>query len=264
MKFMGLSSSERNQLKQEIVSPQARLKLTRLLRYATEHEELNIRIMGRNRAVNIARSVLGLWTYTLKPDDWGDYQPVEYAWHEGELEAVMTRPETPNLIDTLADLIQNKILNVDEVNQVLQTDNVSVRFEESYSDTYSDHCVKPNVLTLQEIEERQVEDEHPNIRILFARMDRALEDKDTSGVLHASATIFETMAKIIVNRPTIENQTLKSFFERYKIDSNLPVPLLDYILSIYEKRNIEPLAGHGSTTPPTTGLFHSKNGLEGI
>ena len=59
------------------------------------------------------------------------------------------------------------------------------------------------------------------------------------------------MAKIIVNLPTIENQTLKSFFERYKIDSNLPVPLLDYILSIYEKRNIEPLAGHGSTTPPT-------------
>lgn len=247
MKFIGLSSSERSQLHQEIVSPQARLKLTRLLRYATEHEEPDIRIILRNRAVNIARSVLGLWTYTLKADDWGDYHTAEYAWHDGELEAVMTRPETPDLIDTLADLLQNRLLSIDEVNQVLQTDNVSVRFETSDFD----NCIKPNILTLQEIEEQQVEDEHPNIRILFSRMDRALEDKDTSGVLHASASILETMAKITVNRPTIENQTLKSFFERYKKDSKLPTPLIDYILSIYDRRNTEPLAGHGSTATPT-------------
>lgn len=92
---------------------------------------------------------------------------------------------------------------------------------------------------------------HPNIQILFDRMDDAIRRDDYPGVLHASANIFETLAKDIVGIPSIQDQTLKSFFERYRKDSTLPNEILNYILDIYESRNTTPLAGHGSTRTPS-------------
>ncbi len=91
---------------------------------------------------------------------------------------------------------------------------------------------------------------HPNIHKLIERMDNALERDDYPGVLHASANIFETLAKDIVGIPSVQDQTLKSFFERYREDSTLPSEILDYILAIYESRSTTPLAGHGSTKTP--------------
>jgi hypothetical protein len=88
---------------------------------------------------------------------------------------------------------------------------------------------------------------HPNIQILIGRMDDALRRDDYPGVLHASASIFETLAKDIVGLPSVQGQTLKSFFERYRKDSTLPTEVLNYVLDIYESRNVTPLAGHGST-----------------
>lgn len=92
---------------------------------------------------------------------------------------------------------------------------------------------------------------HANIAILVDRMDSNLERDDYAGVLHCSASIFETMAKDIVGIPAVQNQTLKSFFDRYRKDSALPEGILDYIISIYQERNVMPLAGHGSTQTPT-------------
>lgn len=91
---------------------------------------------------------------------------------------------------------------------------------------------------------------HPNIKILIERMDTAFERQDFSEVIHASASIFETMAKDIINISSIQSQPLKSFFDRYRIDSGLPSEILDYILGVYEARNVTPLAGHGSTETP--------------
>jgi hypothetical protein len=91
------------------------------------------------------------------------------------------------------------------------------------------------------------EGEHPNIRILLDRMTRSLYACDPTAVLHASASVFETLAQDIIGLANIKDQTLASFFERYRKDSNLPNEILDYILSIYKRRNTEPLAGHGST-----------------
>jgi hypothetical protein len=92
---------------------------------------------------------------------------------------------------------------------------------------------------------------HQNIQVLLDRMDDTLRRNDYSGVLHASVSIFETMAKDVVGLPTVENKTLKSFFDRYRKDSSLPNEILDYILSIYDLRSITPLASHGSTKTPT-------------
>jgi hypothetical protein len=92
---------------------------------------------------------------------------------------------------------------------------------------------------------------HPNIIVLLERMDDALLRSDYAGVLHASASVFETVAKEIVGIPTVQDKTLKQFFDRYKNDSSLPPEILNYIKSVYEKRNTTPLAGHGSIQIPT-------------
>jgi hypothetical protein len=91
---------------------------------------------------------------------------------------------------------------------------------------------------------------HPNIAVLMGRMNDAFARDDYAGVLHASASIFETMAKDVVGIPSVQNQTLKSFFDRYRKDSTLPSEILDYILAVYDARNATPLAGHGSTQIP--------------
>lgn len=99
-------------------------------------------------------------------------------------------------------------------------------------------------------------DEHPNIRILLDRMTRSLYACDHSAVLQASASVFETLAKDIIALDSIENQSLGSFFELYRKKSNFPKEILDYILSIYNRRSTEPLAGHGSTNAPN--ITHSE------
>ncbi|OQW38988.1 MAG: hypothetical protein A4S08_08600 [Proteobacteria bacterium SG_bin4] len=93
-------------------------------------------------------------------------------------------------------------------------------------------------------------DLHPNISLLMDRMINAFENEDPSGVLHASASIFETMAKSITAIDTVQSKSLGSFFERYRKESMIPQEILNYIQSIYIRRNTEPLAGHGSTALP--------------
>jgi hypothetical protein len=158
----------------------------------------------------------------------------------------MRRPNTTQLVEILADIIQENLLDIDIINEILVEDGTSIFFEvENYTNN-----VKVYITPIEEIEDVKDSDEHPNIRKLVKRMDNALADKDYSAVLHTSATIFETLAKDVVGLATVENQTLGGFFDRYRRDSSLPQPILDYILEIYKKRNTEPLAGHGSTQPP--------------
>ena len=90
-----------------------------------------------------------------------------------------------------------------------------------------------------------------NIRTLVARMDTSYDSNDYANVLHSSASIFETMAKEIIGIATIQDKTLKSFFDRYRADSKLPSEILDYILATYDARNTTALAGHGSLKVPT-------------
>ena len=82
-------------------------------------------------------------------------------------------------------------------------------------------------------------------------MDASYAAKDFSAVLHVSACVFETLAKDVTQNPSVNNQPLGSFFDSYKKKSLLPEPILDYMLAIYKNRNTEPLAGHGSLTPPS-------------
>lgn len=89
------------------------------------------------------------------------------------------------------------------------------------------------------------------ITVLIPRMETAFERGDYSSVMHSSASIFETMAKHIINKPTIQDQSFGSFFESYKNNSSLPPEIVEYIYQIYKTRGSMPLAGHGSTAEPT-------------
>lgn len=247
MAFQGLKLKDRKKLETEVISNGARLRLTRMIRNHCVSKESNVELIRRNSYINVVNSVLGLPIYRLEPDDWGQYENEEFGWHYGETELIMRRPDTSQLIEALGDMLQQRMLDVKGVNDILSDDNVSVRFQAQGFD----EDISVQIFSENEIEEEETEGEHPNIRLLTARMDRTFEDEDYAGVLHASATIFETLAKLVFDNPSVENQTLAAFFDGYRNRSALPAPLLDYILETYKRRNVEPLAGHGGTIPPT-------------
>lgn len=247
MYFMGLSKADKKKLEAEVISNEARLKLTRLMRKACQSNDSNVTLINRNRYINIARTVLGLPIYRLEPDDMGMYMNEEFGWHLAETELVMRRPDTAQLVEILGDMVQENMLDFGAVNRILAEDNSSVRF---VSEGF-DEDVAVSILSEDEIEEDSDDADHPNIRLLIERMDTAFGQKDYAGVLHASANVFETLAKLVFNNPNVENQTLAAMFDGYRKRSELPAPLLDYILETYQRRNSEPLAGHGATKPPT-------------
>lgn len=244
-----LSKEDKVHLEEEFVSTEARLRLTRLLREVTDHKDQEIRTIQINRAANVARAVLGLPIYRLHSGGEEYYMPVEHAWHYGELELIMRRPSTSQIAETIADLVRARILGVADVNAVLEDEKIGFRI---IGESHADACVQ--VASVEELDDKESDAEHPNIRTLLKRMDVLLEERDTSGVLHASATIFETLAKDVVNNPQVANETLGSFIEQYRKKSALAGPLLDFMFRVYKRRNTEPLAGHGHLSEPTVTL----------
>lgn len=244
---MGLKKSERTKLESEVISNDARLKLTRMIRKRCDSSDANVGLINRNHYINIARTVQGLPIYRLEPDDMGMYQSEEFGWHMAETELAMRRPSSAELIEILGDMLQEGMLDLGAVNDILGGENVSVRFEAKGFDD----DISVRLLSETEIEEEEDAAEHPNIRLLTARMEAAFAEKDFAAVLHASASIFETLAKLVFDNPSVENETLGGMFGGYRKRSELPEPVLDYILETYQRRNREPLAGHGATKPPT-------------
>jgi len=240
-----LTSDDVRALELEIVSQDLKIFLTReLQRKITSDEFPEHDIIRQNEIINKSRSIAGLPVYVLEGDLDGYFHPAENAWHNGEFQLVFRRLSTIQFIEFMGDLIQNGYFDRSKINEYLEQDNVSFRFGDN-----EDGELAVEVFPLDKVESGETP-EQPNIRVVARRMDDALKQDDYAGVLHASAVIFETMAKDIVGISTVQNQTLKSFFERYRKDSLLPNEILDYILNVYDSRSTEPLAGHGSTKTP--------------
>lgn len=244
--YKGLPPATRKELEFEVVSDSVRLNIARLFRAVTRREEGNsdVEIILKNRIVNIARQVEGLPLYRLETDD-EYYYPPEKAWHFAELELVTRRPDAATLIEILCDLLEEELLDLDDVNDVFAGDNSRLLF------CKDSEGAKVRVTSVNDIPDDDVSSEHPNIRKLIHRMETLLGDEDWAGVLHACASVFETLAKDVIGNPSIENKTLGSFFDSYKKRSELSEPVLEMIKSIYDRRGSEPLAGHGQTKPPT-------------
>lgn len=250
MPFMRLTTKQKVSLELEVVPQEARLELTRLIRFACGTSEGEITLLRENEFINIANQVLGNPIYLLNGDDWGEYHPAEYAWHHGQRELIMRIPSTPQLAEILADYLQEGMLATEQVNEILERHGCGFFFEEVQSRHDDSKIIKPKVQPIDSIDEADLNTDHPNVRKLVARMDAAVTAKDFPGVLHASASVFETLAKDVMQNPGVNNQTLASFFDGYRKKSLLPDPLLDYMLQVYKDRNVTPLAGHGSLTAP--------------
>lgn len=241
--FKGLSKEQKSKLEYEVISDSCRLKIARLFRDKTNVSDSDKQIILINRIVNIARQVEGLSICKLESDDDGSYYLSEKAWHFGELELITRRETTCELIETLCDLVSASIITSEEINEIFDCEKLGI--------SVMDNSDEITVDIVDDFPEDQYEEEHPNIRILIKRMDLLLENSDYPGVLHASASIFETHAKSIINQKSIENKSLGSFFDKYRKKLKLPESFIDEIKALYSLRNTEPLAGHGSTRMPT-------------
>src|SRR5437016_2971507 len=96
----------REQLELEVVSTEARLRLTRLLRKAVRGSgtgSAQVELIRANKIINLANAVLGRPIYPLDASE--EYEPAEYAWHNGELELLMRRPDSAQLFETLVDFV---------------------------------------------------------------------------------------------------------------------------------------------------------------
>lgn len=233
------------ELEKEVISVELRVHLTRLLEKKLKERKSDHHIIFMNSLINASRSLIGKTIWVLEPGEMG-YEDEEYAWHYGEFHLLFRRLSTPQLAEYLCDLIDQSWFTAEELNELMKQEGASFRFFQTPNQPGVELL---DIKILEEMEEENA-NAHPNIRLLIKRMEAALDSRDVSGVLHASASIFETLAKDIVPLQSIQNQTLKSFFDRYRKDSKLPPKLLDYILEIYDARNTEPLAGHGSTARP--------------
>ncbi|MBD1915611.1 MULTISPECIES: hypothetical protein [Cyanophyceae] len=239
-----LSEEDKRRLEYEVVSQDLRVYLTRLIERNLDFAKNGL--INRNWLVNRSRTLAGKTIYVLSANDWGDYENFEYAWHNGEFELCLRRLDTPGLIELLCETLEHGWLDASTLNQSLEQEDSSFRFRQEHGDLAVD------VFSIEQLEEDAPDvGEHPNIRVLVKRMDTGLESKDYSAVLHASASIFETLAKHIVGTSSIQNQSLGSFFARYQRDSQLPPELQAKVIAVYNARNTTPLAGHGSTETPT-------------
>lgn len=239
-----LTEDQVKQLEYEVISQEFSIWMTRkLLIWSEDVEYIEQIISKKNKIINLSRTISGGKIYPLISDDMGGYDQVEYDWHESHFHLICRDLSTIELIEFISHLINFGLFSIKKINSFLVKDNASFRY-----------IMKGNSLSIEIFPSIDTElDEgvhHPNIRTLVNRMEKALRDKDFSNVLHASASVFETMAKDIVSKPSIQNKSLKSFFNKYRQESTLPNEILDFILKMYEKRNVEPLAGHGSLDKP--------------
>ncbi|MDI5887603.1 hypothetical protein [Flavobacterium yafengii] len=246
MKFpMYLEDGQIEQLEYEVLSKDFYIYLTRFFNHwCEETNDFASMVMRKNKLINLSRSVSGGKIYTLNVDDWGEFMSEELAWHESHFFLIFRDLSIFEFIEFAGDLIKLDYCKPRFLNDLLKKEGASFKFY------YSESKLKIEILSIEEIEKANLNSEHINIRTLVNRMDVAYEQNDFASVLHSSASIFETMAKDIIGIETIQDKTLKSFFDRYKTDSKLPTEVLDYILATYDKRNITSLAGHGSLTIP--------------
>lgn len=230
-------------LEYEVLSQDFYIRLTRdLLDFCEECLEMDNMIISRkNRLINLSRTISGRNIYVLESDDDGQYINAEHSWHNGMFFLIFRSLNTIQFIEFMFELFKLNLFKIDYINSLLINENASFRFIENGID----------VFPFEELDDTISEETHPNIRYLIKRMDNAFNEEDYSLVLLTSATIFETMAKDIIGIDSIQNESLGSFFERFKKDTSIPKEIVEYIIQTYNKRSKEPLSGHGSIKTPT-------------
>ncbi|TSD39689.1 hypothetical protein FFI94_033350 [Rhodococcus sp. KBS0724] len=202
-------------------------------------------IIFYNSVINSANNITGRQLYVLEGDGYGSFEPVEIAWHDGEIGAAIRAMSAAEIAEFAAEMVTQRYLDLQATNEVFEVFNFGARIRRSHGTT------SVEVLEFTDLDQQIEESAHPNIRMLFERAEHCLEREDYAGVLGATASAMEALAKETVGTDSVSNQSLGGFFEGYKRASKLPDPVADYILEIYNKRNTDANAGHGSLLETT-------------
>lgn len=211
---------------------------------AAESDEIH-RVIFYNSVINTANNITTRKLYVLEADGHGFYEPTEVAWHDGEIGVAIREMGAAEIAEFSAEMVAQEYLDLDSINSVFEAYNFGARIRRQSEN------LRVEVLEVTDLDQRIEESAHPNIRQLLERAEHCLEREDYPGVLGSTASALEALAKETVATDSVANQTLGGFFRRYKNVSNLPEPVADYILEIYNKRNTDANAGHGSLEEST-------------
>ena len=249
-----IEDKEISLIKQESISAELKIYLTRILRRKTEDvsdDSGKTSLTTKNYLINKSKTIRGEKIYVLESDDWGEYLIQEYAWHNSEFELIFRQLNSIQFFEYLGELIENSWFTLNEINKLLKKDNSCLRYCESANG------LRIEAISLDEVEKLYQEqfkilgkEAHPNINSLLNRAEVGLSSGDYPLVLQSCGSIFETLSKDIIDNSNIETQSFNWYFEKYKETSKLPLPILEYMKAVFKDRNTSPLAGHGSTQVP--------------
>ncbi|MEM7738335.1 MAG: hypothetical protein AAF267_21370, partial [Deinococcota bacterium] len=199
-------------------------------------------IVRKNSLTNLARRIQGRPVREIWMHESGD-DVENSAMHENEFWGALTPLNTPQFVEFMIEVMDDNWLEVDLVNQLLRKENLSFQFLQSQESTSKRKSVSVKIIPLEVIQEA-IPNAHENISVLVGRMNLLLDNADYSGVLHASASAFEVLAKEVCG-DLVDNKPLGKFFKTYREKSQLSDEILNYINKIYIKRGDNSLAGHG-------------------
>ncbi len=204
------------------------------------------RILHQNRLINISLQLQERPIYILETHD-EYYEAQEHAWHDGEFKLIFRRLDTFQFVEMLGELIKYQYMDINEVNDLLEKGKLSFRYK---SASKSSSGLVAKFLKTSEIEEL-LKDEgnesyHENVFVLFNRMDAAFKAKDFTLVLSQAASVFELVAKDVIDDKKYDGKTFHSLLKKYKEVSGLPEAAVDYMNKVYIERGRTPLAAHGS------------------
>lgn len=253
--YIELSNEDKKSLEPILIPKSTRLKITKLIKGWVATEDQDLLTVRKARFINRANNVLNNKIFVLEPDEMGNYDIPTISWVDCEFEVMIRRPSTVQLVEILIDFFMDDLIGLEEINRIFLNDSIGIEIqyiEKIGSVNHYEGSISIHYLTV--IEKPTGSDklqEDKSIATLLNRMEKSFETKDYSAVLHASASCFEAQAKKIIDKETALNQTLGSLIEQYRSRSYLPEEFIEYILSIYRRRNSEPNAGHGSPLPST-------------
>lgn len=237
---MNLTKEQVKELEFEELPKYAKIDLTRLVRSTIDDNYF----LGL-RFVNMKETVLGKRITEPVFDEFGESLSSSLTMFViSSVENIFNGLETSEIVELLFDYIQSNLIQTNYINNIFKEYEIPILFQTDRQDHLR--------IEVESLKENSVsEQEHSNIKKLISRMDRDFANDDYTGVLHSSASIYETLVKDISRDPKIQNMSLGQILNNPIFSQNIPDQILDYIQEIFKKRNIVHTAGHGGTSKPT-------------
>lgn len=255
-----MSKDSERKLETEFISFEARTRFRRIISQKINnnyYDNNNFKLILLNRFINLSNAILERSIYQLDLGGEEYYLSEEYAWHEADFLKIFRISNTIDMVKILIETIEWDFLELSEVNNILKDDCCGFElYKNSNNNNIEISFTEYNYTPNNDLDNQYVF----NLRLSVERMKRAYDDKDWTLVLQSGAVAIEVLSKQVIKNkhthplsksPEIEACTFTQYVDSYKNHSHLAEPLISEMEKIFKKRNVEPMAGHGSTKNPT-------------